>query len=67
MENAALHFDKILILRQRLLAYGPPDETLTTANLRDAFGSALPVMTHGDDLLMFSVDYADEGAGNGSD
>jgi len=66
MENAALHFDKILILRQRLLAYGPPDDTLTTANLRDAFGSALPVMTHGDDLLMFSVDYDGEGTGSGS-
>lgn len=66
MENAALHFDKILILRQRLLAYGSPDEALTTANLRDAFGSALPVMTQGDDLLMFSVDYADEEAGRGS-
>jgi len=67
MENAALHFDKILILRRRLLAYGSPDDTLTTANLRDAFGSALPVMTHGEDLLMFSVDYGDEKAGNGSD
>jgi len=67
MENAALHFDKILILRQRLLAYGPPDDTLTTANLRDAFGSALPVMAHGDDLLMFKVDYDDGEAGDGSD
>ncbi len=66
MENAALHFDKILILRQRLLAYGPPDDALTTANLRDAFGSALPVMTHGDDLLMFRVDYADGEAVDGS-
>ncbi len=66
MENAALHFDKILILRQRLLAYGPPGDALTTANLRDAFGSALPVMTHGDDLLMFSVDYDGAEAGNGS-
>ncbi len=66
MENAALHFDKILILRQRLLAYGPPGDALTTANLRDAFGSALPVMTHGDDLLMFSVDYADGEAVDGS-
>ena len=64
MENAALHFDKVLILRQRLLAYGPPDEALTTANLRDAFGSAMPVMTHGEDLLMFSVDYE---TGDGSD
>ena len=61
MENAALHFDKVLILRQRLLAYGSPDEVLTTANLRDAFGSAIPVMTHGEDLLMFSVDYDGEG------
>ena len=67
MENAALHFDKILILRQRLLAYGPPDDTLTAANLRDAFGVILPVMTQGDNLLMFRVDYAGEGTGNGSD
>ncbi|MDE2775025.1 MAG: metal ABC transporter ATP-binding protein [Chloroflexota bacterium] len=67
MENAALHFDKILILRQRLLAFGPPDNTLTTANLRDAFGPSLPVMTPGDDLLMFRLDYAGEGTGNGSD
>jgi len=67
MENAALHFDKILILRQRLLAFGPPDNTLTTANLRDAFGVSLPVMTPGDDLLIFRLDYAGEGTGNGSD
>ena len=67
MENAALHFDKILILRQRLLAYGPPSDTLTSVNLREAFGSALPVISQGDNLLMFRVDYAGEGAGNGSD
>ena len=67
MENVALHFDKILILRQRLLAYGPPDDALTTVNLRNAFGSALPVVTQGDDLLMFRLDYAGEGTGNGSD
>ncbi len=67
MENVALHFDKILILRQRLLAYGPPDDALTTVNLRNAFGSALPVMTQEDDLLLFSVDYADREAVNGSD
>lgn len=67
MENAALHFDKILILRQRLLAYGPPDDALTTANLRDAFGVFMPVMTQGDDMLMFRLDYAGEGTGNGSD
>ena len=67
MENVALHFDKILILRQRLLAYGPPDDALTAVNLRNAFGSALPVMTQENDLLLFSVDYADGEAVNGSD
>jgi ABC-type Mn2+/Zn2+ transport system ATPase subunit len=67
MDNATLRFDKILILRQRLLAYGPPDDTLTTANLRDAFGWVLPVLSHGDDLLMFSLDYDGAEAGNGSD
>ena len=41
MENAALHFDKVLILRQRLLAYGSPDDTLTAGNLRDAFGRVM--------------------------
>lgn len=66
MENATLRFDKILILRQRLMAYGPPDEALTAANLRDAFGWVLPIMPHGDDLLMFSVDYDGAKAGNGS-
>ena len=55
MQNAALHFDKVLILRRTILAYGAPNEVLTAQNLRDAFGSAAPVMHHGDDLLMYNV------------
>ena len=66
MDNAAFRFDKILILRGRLLAYGTPDEALTAANLRDAYGWVLPTMPHGDDLRMFSVDYDRAEAGNGS-
>ena len=66
LENAALHFDKVLILRQRLLAFGPSDDTLTAANLRNAFGSALPVLSRGEDLLMFSKDNDDGEAGRGS-
>lgn len=56
MQNAALHFDKVLILRRKVLAYGSPSEVLTAQNLRDAFGSAAPVLHEGEDLLMFSVD-----------
>ena len=54
LQNAALHFDKVLILRRKLLAYGPPDDVLTTENLQEAFGPATPVLTHGAELLMFS-------------
>ncbi len=67
MENATLHFDKILILRQRLLAYGSPDDALTSANLHDAFGWVLPVMPYVDDPLMFNRGYDCVEAGNGSD
>ena len=56
MQSAALHFDKVLILRQKVLAYGTPNEVLTAENLLAAFGAAAPVLHHGSDLLMFSKD-----------
>ena len=56
MENAALHFDKVLILRRRQMAYGAPDDVLTAGNLREAFGSAAHVLAQDNDLLMFSHD-----------
>ncbi|MCY4538061.1 MAG: metal ABC transporter ATP-binding protein [Chloroflexi bacterium] len=55
MQNAALHADKVMILRQKLLCFGPPNEVLTGQNLRDAFGSA-HVLPHNDELLMFGLD-----------
>ena len=57
MQSAALHFDKVLILRQKVLAYGTPNEALTAENLLNAFGSAAPVLHDGSDLLMFSKDH----------
>lgn len=56
MQNGALQFDKVLLLRQTILAYGPPNEVLTAQNLSEAFGAAAPVLRHGADLLMFNVD-----------
>ena len=53
LEKAALHFDKVLILNGELLACGPPAEALTPQSLRDAFGPAMPVFPHDDDLLLF--------------
>ncbi len=60
MHNAALHFDKVLLLNKKLLAYGAPNDVLTANNLREAFGGSAQVLPHSDELLMFSVDYADE-------
>lgn len=53
LESTALHFDKVLILKGELLAFGPPAEVLTPQQLRDAFGPAMPVFPHDDDLLLF--------------
>ena len=56
MAHADFRFDKVMILRRQLMAYGAPDDVLTASNLREAFGSAAPVLTHDDDLLMFRHD-----------
>lgn len=53
LQNAALHFDKVMMLKGKLLAYGPPAEVLTPQRLRDAFGPAMPVFPHENDLLLF--------------
>lgn len=57
LHNAALRFDRVLILRRTILAYGAPNEVLTAQNLRDAYGAATPVLHNGDDLLMFGLDH----------
>lgn len=57
MEDAALHFDKLLILNGKILAYGATADVMTPENLKRAFGGAIPVFTNGDTLLMFSKDH----------
>lgn len=53
MENAALHFDKILVLRQgAIAAFGAPDEVLEPQLLRQAFGATITM--YSDDLLMLA-------------
>ena len=39
--DEARHCDTVLLLAGSLIASGPPDEVLTTANLREAFGDRL--------------------------
>jgi ABC-type Mn2+/Zn2+ transport system ATPase subunit len=41
LEQAASHFDRILLLNHRLVAFGNPDEVLHTENLISAYGGRL--------------------------
>ena len=56
MQNAALHCDKTLLLNVEVLDYGTPESVITRENLDRAFGGAMPVFAHGDDLLMYRKD-----------
>lgn len=39
LEQARLHFDRILLLNRRLIAFGPPEQVLQAGNLTRAYGS----------------------------
>ncbi|WP_376789847.1 metal ABC transporter ATP-binding protein [Thermoflexus sp.] len=41
LEQAASHFDRVLLLNRRLLAFGPPDAVFTPEALRAAYGGHL--------------------------
>jgi ABC-type Mn2+/Zn2+ transport system ATPase subunit len=41
LDQAASHFDRILLLNQRLVAFGNPREVLHTENLLQAYGGRL--------------------------
>ncbi len=48
---AAANFDLVLLLNHRLIAFGPPGEALSQANLGRAFGSSLLVLQNGSMLV----------------
>ncbi|MEZ4672716.1 MAG: metal ABC transporter ATP-binding protein [Caldilineaceae bacterium] len=53
LNQAAAHFAKVLLLNRRMIAYGAPDEVLTTARLQAAYGSQLHVVhSNGRDLIL---------------
>ncbi|GBD09043.1 High-affinity zinc uptake system ATP-binding protein ZnuC [Candidatus Thermoflexus japonica] len=41
LEQAASHFDRVLLLNRRLIAFGPPDAVFTPEALRAAYGGHL--------------------------
>jgi ABC-type Mn2+/Zn2+ transport system ATPase subunit len=41
LDQAARHFDRIMLLNHRIVAFGPPDHVLQTENLLTAYGGRL--------------------------
>lgn len=39
LNMASEHFDRVILINRELIAYGPPAEVMTRANIRRAFGS----------------------------
>jgi ABC-type Mn2+/Zn2+ transport system ATPase subunit len=61
MEKAATEFDRVLLLKQRLIAYGSPADVMQANILRQAYGGALSVFQQGDQTILIADEH---GAGN---
>lgn len=59
LEQAARHFDRILLLNHRIVAFGPPERVLQTENLLQAYGGRLRSAS-GENILSVD-DCCDEG------
>lgn len=57
MGKAARHFDRILLLKRRLLAYGPAPEIMQADVLRLAYGGALTVFHEGDETILIADEH----------
>jgi ABC-type Mn2+/Zn2+ transport system ATPase subunit len=51
---AAERFDRVMLLQQRLIAFGPPSEVFTHANLIQAYGGHVHALPDGDGLMILT-------------
>lgn len=51
MGRASRDFDRILLLKKRLIAYGKPDEVIQPENLQQAYSGALRVFNRGEETI----------------
>lgn len=54
MEKASTDFDKVLLIKQSLLAYDEPQKVMQPKTLMEAFGGAVRVFQSGDDMMMIT-------------
>ncbi len=51
LNQAAEHFDRVMLLRQSLLGFGPPAEVFTEERLRSAYGSQMRLLPVAEGVL----------------
>ena len=51
LQLAADRFDRLMLLRRRIISFGPAAEVLTPTNLRQAYGSHMTVITAPEGML----------------
>jgi len=59
LDQASTHFDRIMLIKHQLVAFGPPDEVLHTDNLLKAYGGRLRSTESGN--IVTVDDCCDEG------
>lgn len=57
MEKASQHFDKILLMKRQLLAYGTPDEVMQPHILMEAYGGGVRIFQQGEELVMIADEH----------
>lgn len=57
MSKAAQHFDRMLLLKRTLLAYGTPDEVMQPDVLRAAYAGAVQIFQDGEDMLILADEH----------
>mgnify|MGYP001058388470 CR=1 FL=1 len=57
MGKAARDFDRVLLLKRELLAYGAPEAVMQPDVLRRAYGGALTVFQHGGETIFIADDH----------
>jgi ABC-type Mn2+/Zn2+ transport system ATPase subunit len=52
LSTAQKQFDRLLLLRQTVIAFGPAEEVLITDNLREAYGNRMGIFKDGEQTVI---------------
>jgi ABC-type Mn2+/Zn2+ transport system ATPase subunit len=57
MERAARDFDRVLLLKRRLLAFGQPQDVMRPDVLRQAYGGAVAVFQQENEMIFIADEH----------